>query len=138
MDEHLHLEKGFEQSNLDFYLKVFKPTCDVMITGLMSCKHSRKPKEWTALNAKAAVIYLHMGTAMTWVNSHPKTVLELFRKALPYAESSGDAKLISLARQRVDEWQKIDRQIYGKSSSSGCFSVVAGAAVIFLLMWMNF
>ncbi len=99
----------------------------------VAIKHSRKPKEWTALNAKAAVIYLHMGTAMTWVNFHPKTALELFRKALPYAQNSGDAKLISLARQRVDEWQKIDRQLYANSSSSGCFSVIAGAAIIFLL-----
>jgi len=138
LDKNLRYRKGFEQENLDFYLKVFRPTYDGMITGLMSGNHSRKPKEWTALNAKAAVIYLHMGTAMTWVNFHPKTVLELFRKALPYAQNSGDAKLISLARQRVDEWQKIDRQLYANSSSSGCFSVIASAAIIFLLTQVIF
>ena len=138
LDKNLHLKEGFEQENLDFYLKIFKPTYDAMITELMSGRHSRKPKEWTALNAKAAVIYLHMGTAMTWVNFHPKTALELFRKALSYAEKSGNAKLISPARQRVNEWQEVDRQLYGKSSSSGCFSVIAGAAVIFLLTRMIF
>ena len=136
MDKYLQLKKGFEQSNLDFYLKVFKPNCEVLITGLM-IQSRYKPKEWTALNAKAAVIYLHMGTAMIWAHFHPKTVFELFQKATPYAEKSGDLELISLAHKRVEEWQEINRQIYVNSNSSGCFSIVAGVAVVFLLMWVN-
>ena len=134
MDKYLQLKKGFEQSNLDFYLKVFKPTCDVMIKELMlPGRYLRRPKEWTALNAQAAVIYLHIGTALTWTR-RADLAFELFQKATPYAEKSGDMELISLARKRVEEWQEINRQIYANSNSSGCFSVVAVVAVVFLLM----
>ena len=133
MDRELHLAKGFEEANLDFYLKTFNKIYEPNLQGLM-IQRKYKPDEWQYLNAKVAVIYLHMGTAMTWTHFHPKTTLELFCKALPYAEQSGDTELISLVRKRVAEWQNINQRIYNDSSSSGCLSVVAVAAVIFLLL----
>ena len=114
MDRWLHCKKGFENDNLKFYNEVFKPTCDVIITGLMlPDRHSRKPNEWKALNAKAAVIYLHFGTALTWT-SRADFALDCFKKALPYAKTSGDAELISL-------------------DSSGCIWWIITIVVLFLL-----
>ena len=135
MDQYLHLKKGFGRANLDFYEKVFKPNCEVIIEGLMLLdRNSRKPAEWTVLNLKVATIYLHMGTAMTWTHFRPKTILELFQKALPYAAASGDAELISLARKRVDEWRKINQQIAANSSNnSGCIWWII---IIVIISWL--
>ena len=136
MDKHLHCKKGFEQTNLIFYEEVFKPNCEVLIVGLMlPDRYSRKPNEWKALNSKAAAIYLHMGTAMTWTN-RADFALDCFQKALPYAEASDDAELITFAVKRIDEWQKINEQIIANSHDdlSGCFWCIVIAIVILWLM----
>lgn len=134
MDNHLHCKKGFEQVNIDFYSKVFKPNCEIILTGLMSLnRNSCKPKEWAALNAKVAVIYLHMGTALTWTR-RADLALEMFQKALPYAEASYDAELISLAHKRVEEWEIINKQIAANSNdSSGCIWWIIIIVVLILL-----
>ncbi len=135
MDQYLHLKEGFKQANLDFCEKVFKPNCEVIIEGLMLLdRNSRKPAEWTALNLKVATIYLHMGTAMTWTR-RADLAFEYFQKALPYAEASGDAELISLARKRVDEWRKINQQIAAnsKDDSSGCIWWII---IIGFILWL--
>lgn len=134
MDNRLHCSKGFEHDNLKFYNEVFKPSCSVLITGLMlPDKHSRKPNEWKALTAKAAVIYLHMGTALTWTN-RADFALECFQKALPYAKASGDPELISLARKRIEEWENIKTLTDSRKDSSGCFWYIVIAVVILWLM----
>ncbi|MBQ3443881.1 MAG: hypothetical protein IJG33_11645 [Selenomonadaceae bacterium] len=136
MDKHIHCKKGFEQTNLTFYEEVFKPNFEVLIVGLMlPDRYSRKPNEWKALNSKAAAIYLHMGTAMTWTN-RADFALDCFQKALPYAEASDDAELITLAVKRIDEWRKINEQIIANSNddSVGCFWCIVIAIVILWLM----
>lgn len=127
MERGLHLEKGFAQANLDFYLHSFRTNCETVIRQEIF-RRDMKSEEWRLLNISAALIYLHMGDAMTWTNFHPKTTLELFRKAMFYAEASGDAELISLARKRVDKWREINDNIY--RNSSGCLSVIAVAVVV--------
>ena len=75
-----------------------------------------------------------MGTALTWTN-RAEFALETFQKALPYAEASGDAKLIAFVRKCVDEWSEIIRQIAKnrESSNSGCWIWIVIIVVIFLL-----
>ena len=136
MDQYLHCEKGFERINLDFYEKIFMKNCDVILTGLMlPNRFVRKPKEWIALNIKVAVIYLHMGTAMTWTR-RADLALENFRKAVPYAEASGDAELIELARKRVNEFSTIAK----RDSSGGCLTFVgeffAMCLIVLILAWI--
>ena len=133
MNQYLHFEKGFERANLDFYEEIFKKNCDVLLRGLMLPNtFLRKPKEWKILNARVAAIYLQMGTALTWTR-RADLALELYQKALPYAEASGDEKVISLVRERRDKWRKIKAQIDYNSRSSGCLSVVAAVCIV---LWL--
>ncbi|MBR1646948.1 MAG: hypothetical protein IJ685_09255 [Selenomonadaceae bacterium] len=133
MEHSLHFEKGFEQANLDFYLHFFRSTHEDTIKLLMF-RRDMSLDEWHILNAATAAIYIQMGTAMTWVHFHPKTVLELFRKALPYAEASGNAELVVRIRKDVDEWERTNNRIYGKSSSEewGCSE---GCGCVWLIVW---
>lgn len=136
MEQHLHLKKGFEQANVDFCEKIFKPNCEVIIAGLMLLdRNLLKSAEWTTLKLKVATIYLHMGTAMTWTR-RADLAFEYFQKALPYAEASGDAELISLARKRVDEWRKINEQIAANSSNDAAdfFCIVI---IIIIIVYLS-
>ena len=87
-----------------------------------------KPDELKLLNFMAASIYLQVGAAMTWM-PYPDLAFELFRKALPYAEASGDAELISLARKRVDEF----RELANRNSSNWLWWTIGAIVVLYLL-----
>lgn len=79
---------------------------------------------------------------------------EIQKKMNSYLCYSVNVKLISSSHQEIDirkdinflekksyeeilrsfnKLKEVDRQLYANSSSSGCFSVIAGAAIIFLL-----
>lgn len=130
-EQGLHLEKGFEQVNLKFYETIFKPRHEVTINRLM-IRRDTKLAEWRLLNIAASMIYLRMGSALTWTR-RADLALEMFQMALIYAEDSNDAELIARAKKDVADWSEINRQIAANArrSSSGCFSVVA-AVVVFL------
>lgn len=132
LDKNLHFEKGFERANLIFYEKIFK--AQLVFDLIRAINHKDfKPAELKELNAVAAVIYLHMGTALTWTR-RADFAFDCFKKALPYAESSGDIKLISLAHKRVEEWEKINKQIAANSNdSSGCIWWIIIIVVLILL-----
>lgn len=101
-----------------------------------------KVDEWRTLNLAAAVIYAQMGAAMTWA-VRADFALECYEKALPYAQASGDAKIISRVKQDVNEFRQLNaqlaevkRQIVANSSrrSSGCFSMVAVVVIVVALL----
>ena len=133
INKNLHFKKGFEQANLDFYEKIFKPGLVFDLIRLVN-NTSCKPEELKILQARGAEIYIVVGNAMTWAN-RADLAFDCFKKALPYAEASGNTELISLARKKVDEWQKINKQIAAnlKEDSSGCFWLVAIGIIFFLL-----
>ena len=116
IDRELHFENGFEQANLRFYHEQFKRHCEDKFQSI-SKRAYFKADEWKYLNALAATIYIRVGNALTWT-AYADLALELFRKALPYAEASGDVELIALVKKRVDEWSKLADNY---SSNGGCF-----------------
>ena len=132
-EQGLHLEKGFEQVNLEFYEKVFKPRYEGMIKRLM-IRRDTKLEEWRLLNIAASMIYLRMGSALTWTR-RADLALEMFQASLVYAEASGDSELIARAKKDVIEWSEVNRQIAANTSrgSSGCLSVIAA---ICLVLWL--
>ena len=135
MNKNLHFARGFEDNNLDFYLHVFRVNYEGTLKQLMF-RRNMKTEEWRTLNAMAAVIYIKIGTAMTWTHFHPKTVLELFQKALPYATDSGDKELISIAYKKVDEWRKINERIYSNSKESSWNFKLLFAISIIVIIWL--
>ena len=131
-DKNLHFEKGFEQANLDFYEKIFKPGLVFDLIRLAN-NTACKPAELKILKARGAEIYIVVGNAMTWAHRADLAV-DCFKKALPYAEASGDAELISLTRKKVDEWQKINKiAINSKDDSSDFFWIIVIGIIFFLL-----
>ena len=133
IDKNLYFKKGFEQANLSFYEKIFKPGLVfdlIRIANNTTCK----PIELKILKARAATIYIIVGNAMTWAR-RADFALDCFQKALPYAKDSGDAELISLAQKRIDEWRTINEQIAANSNenSSGCFWWIVAIIVLILL-----
>ncbi len=86
------------------------------------------------MQARGAEIYIVVGNAMTWAH-RADLAFDCFKKALPYAEASGNTELISLARKKVDEWQKINKQIAAnsKEDSSDFFWIVVIGIIFFLL-----
>ena len=87
-----------------------------------------KVDEWRTLNLAAAVIYAQMGNAMTWA-VRADFALECYEKAMPYAHASGDAKIISLARKRVDEF----RELNNRNSSNWLWWTIGAIVVVYLL-----
>ena len=88
INDGVRFEENAAQMNLKFYHEQFK--AEHVFTLIRVINHSAcKPDELKTLNAVAAMIYLRMGTALTWTN-RAEFVFELFQKALPYAEASGD------------------------------------------------
>ena len=88
INDGVRFEENAAQMNLKFYHEQFKS--EHVFTLIRVINHSAcKPDELKTLNAVAAMIYLRMGTALTWTN-RAEFVFELFQKALPYAEASGD------------------------------------------------
>ena len=131
-DKNLHFEKGFEQANLDFYEKIFKPGLVFDLIRLAN-NTACKPAELKILKARGAEIYIVVGNAMTWAHRADLAV-DCFKKALPYAEASGDAELISLTRKKVDEWQRINKiTINSKDDSSDFFWIIVIGIIFFLL-----
>ena len=133
INDGVRFEENAAQMNLKFYHEQFKARHEVTLRNVLN-RQGYKPDELKTLNAVAAIIYLRMGTALTWTN-RAEFALETFQKALPYAEASGDAKLIAFVRKRVDEWSEIIRQIAKnrESSNSGCWIWIVIIVVIFLL-----
>ena len=139
LDNALHFKDGFEQANLNFYEKYFKPHHEYTLRSVM-IKDGMKSDEWKFLNIMATAIYVKVGNAMTWTY-RADFALDCFKKALPYAEATGDDKWISGTRKRIDEWKKINEQIAAtskidiyakpKDDSSGCLWWIG---IIFLLI----
>ncbi len=123
----VRFDKYAEQQNLKFYHTQFKAQHESILREFMNSK-VYKPDELKLLNFMAASIYLQVGAAMTWT-SYPDLAFELFQKALPYAEASGDAELIVLARKRVDEF----RELANRNSSNWLWWTIGAIVVLYLL-----
>lgn len=154
LKDNLHFEKDFGRWNINFYINVFKPRHEVKLLDVMS-KLAYKPEERKYLNEMAATIYILVGNAVTWtlnedwglamsLNSRLYLTLELFQKALAYAEATGDAELISTVRKRVDRFQNIvtekkmaeQEKISRKESeeASGCLWLIFIFIIFCILM----
>ena len=127
IERDVRFDKYAEQQNLKFYHTEFKRQHESILREFMNSK-GYKPDEWKLLNLMAASIYLQVGAAMTWT-PYPDLALEMFRKALPYAEASGDAELIVLARKRVDEF----RELANRNSSNWLWWTIGAIVVLYLL-----
>ncbi len=103
MDKWLHFEKGFEQVNQDFYKIIFKPRLESVLKNVLKC-FDLNSEEVRKLNRMIAEIYVQVGNAMTWA-TRADLAYECFEKALPYAEAAYSANLVSLVRQRINEWR---------------------------------
>ena len=114
INKRLHFEKNFEVPNMEFYLNHFEPQHEITLQNVMN-QFGYKPNEWKFLNSMAAGIYIQVGDAISWTlqeegdlaltwDERVNLTLKLFQKALPYAETSGDTKIISHVRERIDEW----------------------------------
>ena len=123
----VRFDKYAEQQNLKFYHTQFKAQHESILREFMN-RQGYKPDELKLLNLMAASIYLQVGAAMTWT-PYPDLAFELFRKALPYAEASGDAELIALARKRVDEF----RELANRNSSNWLWWTIGAIVVLYLL-----
>lgn len=127
MERELHFTEGFERANLDFCENVFRPRHEFTLKRFM-IRRDMKFDEWQTLNFVAAVIYSQMAAAMTWA-VRADLALEFYRKALPYAEASGNAKFIDLARKRVKDLTEVPTP----RPSSGCLGVVAAVVAV---LWL--
>lgn len=131
MERDLHFEKGFERANLYFYETVFKVRYEITLNQLI-IRRDMKPAEWRFLNFIAAVIYAQMGAALTWAN-RADLALELYQKALSYAETSGDAKLIARIKKDISKFVIIKRPVL-PAKSSGCFTAVAIFCLLLIML----
>lgn len=135
MERALHFTEGFERANLDFCENVFRPRHEFTLKRFV-IRRDMKFDEWQTLNFVAAVIYSQMAAAMTWA-VRADLALEFYRKALPYAEASGNAKLIARVKKDVavltDINRRIAAQIAANSRSSGCLGVVAAVVAV---LWL--
>lgn len=127
MERALHFTEGFERANLDFCENVFRPRHEFTLKRFV-IRRDMKFDEWQTLNFVAAVIYSQMAAAMTWA-VRADLALEFYRKALPYAEASGNAKFIDLARKRVKDLTEVPTP----RPSSGCLGVVAAVVAV---LWL--
>ena len=141
MDRGLHFARGFAKTNLDFYEKVFKPRHEVTIRRLM-IRRDMKLEEWRVLNFATASIYAQMGAAMTWA-VRADLALEFYQKALPYAETSGDTKLISRVKKDIYDLRKINEQLAEierqvtdnkRRKPAGCFTAIAIFCLALILL----
>ena len=135
MERGLHFADGFEQANLDFCENIFRPRHEFTLKRFV-IRRDMRLDEWRTLNLAAAVIYAQMAAAMTWAR-RADLALEFYRKALPYAEASGDAKLIARVKKDVADLTEVNRQIAAQiadnSRSSGCLGVVAAVVAV---LWL--
>ena len=117
INQRLRFEKNFEARNMKFYLNHFKPQYEITLQKIME-QFGYKPDEWKVLNTIAAGIYIQVGNGIYWTlqeeydlalswDERVNLTLKLFQKALPYAEASGDTKLITLVKEKIDEWLEI-------------------------------
>ena len=124
--DRLHFKNGFEDENIDFYMKIFRNGQEATLIEVMYRK-GYKPDEWKLLNEVAASIYIQVGNALTWTR-RADLAFEMFQKALAYAEVSGNEKFISLARKRVDEWRGIAK----RNSSNWLWWIIGVIVVLYL------
>lgn len=141
MERGLHFARGFAQTNLNFYEKVFKPRYEVTIRRLM-IRRDMKLEEWRVLNFATASIYAQMGAAMTWA-VRADLALEFYQKALPYAETSVDTKLIAQVKKDIYDLRKVNEQLAefkkqvtdnASRKPSGCLTTVAIFCLLMILL----